>query len=61
MLAKDAGLYYKDNKGTKCFDQKNEKERHAINCRTYPLLPHTPTLAHIKDFKINDKNGTTGN
>jgi len=22
MLAKDAGLYYKDNKGTKCFDQK---------------------------------------
>ena len=22
MLAKDAGLYFKDNKGTKCFDQK---------------------------------------
>ena len=22
MLAKDAGLYYKDNKGTKCFDQR---------------------------------------
>ena len=22
MLAKDAGLYFKDNKDTKCFDQK---------------------------------------
>ena len=26
MLAKDAGLYYKDNKGTKCFDSNNGKQ-----------------------------------